>query len=123
MLSGFQVAPEFAPTGAADRAYTAHVFQFSPPSPLHRKAVGRRKRLPDYQLAAALEALDPETAGNKSDQPDNLYAQLPPRLGPAFEVVRLAGNQFLVDQAGDLGDACRSQFLCRGVRPVSPEDR
>jgi hypothetical protein len=57
-LGGFQVAPDLAPAGAVVGTYAVRVFQLPPPLPFHGEAVGACERLPDHQVAIALEALD-----------------------------------------------------------------
>jgi hypothetical protein len=58
VLGGLQVARDLAPGGAVVRAYVVRAFQLRPPSPFHGQAVGARERLPDHDVAVALEALD-----------------------------------------------------------------
>jgi hypothetical protein len=57
-LGGLQVAPDLAPAGAVVTTYAVRVRQLLPPLPLHGEAVGARERLPDHDVAVALEALE-----------------------------------------------------------------
>jgi hypothetical protein len=57
-LGGLQVARELAPAGTVVAADAVRVFQLPPPPPFHGDAVGARERLPDRQVAVALEAAD-----------------------------------------------------------------
>src|SRR5580700_10446476 len=57
-LGGLQVARDLTPAGTIVSTYAVRLFQLPPPPLLHGECVSARERLPDHDVAVALEALE-----------------------------------------------------------------